>query len=82
MLFNSSAAVVVLCGGVIMANWKWECQTCAKARSCPGSGICFPCLDDKCEYEPFQNFATTSTEYNPNNIPYYTSNSVQHKEEK
>lgn len=64
-----------------MANWKWECQTCQKATACPGSGICFPCLDDKCEYEPFQNFATSSTEYNSTKIANQTSNSIQTKGE-
>lgn len=35
--------------------------------------------DDKCEYEPFQNFATTSTEYNPTKIAYQTSNTTELK---
>lgn len=59
-----------------MAKWKWECQTCQKAKAYPGSGICFACSDDKCEYEPFQNFATASTEYNPKKIAYQTSNNT------
>lgn len=62
-----------------MANWKWECQTCQKAKACHGSGLCFPCLDDECKYEPFQNFATTSTKYDPSKFAYQTSNSIELK---
>ena len=32
-----------------MANWRWECQTCQKAKAYPGSGICFACSDEKCD---------------------------------
>ena len=63
-----------------MANWRWECQTCQKAKAFPGSGICFACSDDKCEYEPFQNFATTSIKYVLSKLAYYTSNSIEIKE--
>lgn len=62
-----------------MANWRWECQTCQKAKACHGSGICFACSDDKCEYEPFKNFATTSTKYPPSELDCYTSNSTDMK---
>lgn len=62
-----------------MAKWKWECQTCQKSRACPENGLCFPCLDDECNYEPFKNFATTSTKYEPSKRDYYTSNSTEHK---
>ena len=55
---------------------------CQKAKACHGSGICFACSDDKCEYEPFQNFVTTSTEYNPTKIAYQTSNTTELKGEK
>lgn len=65
-----------------MAKWKWECQTCQKARSCYGSGLCFPCLDDECKYEAFQNFATTSTKYDLSKLAYYTSNSAEEKKTK
>ena len=65
-----------------MANWRWECQTCQKAKAYPGSGICFPCLDDECKYEPFQNFATTSTKYPSSELTYYTSNTTELKGEK
>ena len=63
-----------------MAKWKWECQTCQKAKACPGNGLCFPCLDDECKYEPFQNFATTSTKYALSKLDYCTSNSIEIKE--
>ena len=62
-----------------MANWRWECQTCQKAKACHGSGICFACSDDKCEYEPFKNFATTSTKYPPSELDCYTSNTMEQK---
>lgn len=65
-----------------MAKWKWECQTCQRAKACPGSGLCFPCLDDTCEYTPFQNFATTSTKQDLSKPAYYTSNSIELKREK
>ena len=64
-----------------MAKWRWECQTCQKAKACPGSGLCFPCLDDECKYEPFQNFATTSTKYDPSKFVYQTSNTTELKGE-
>ena len=62
-----------------MAKWRWECQTCQKAKGCCGSGLCFPCLDDECKYEAFQNFATTSTKYDPSKLVYYTSNSAERR---
>lgn len=65
-----------------MANWRLECQTCQKARACHGIGICFPCLDDECKYEPFQNFATKSTKYEPSELACYTSNTTETKGEK
>ena len=55
---------------------------CQKAKACHESGICFPCLDDECKYEPFQNFATTSTKYEPSKLAYYTSNTTETKGEK
>lgn len=42
-------------------NWRWECQTCAKAKRDYGWGVVFPCNEDKCEPEAFKNTATTSS---------------------
>lgn len=44
-----------------MANWRWECQTCAKAKCDYGWGFVLPCDEDKCEPESFKNTATTSS---------------------
>ena len=42
-------------------NWKWQCQTCAKAKRYGRYGCVLPCDDDKCEPEGFQNSATTNS---------------------
>lgn len=42
-------------------NWRWECQTCAKAKRDYGWGVVFPCNEDKCEPEAIKNTATTSS---------------------
>lgn len=44
-----------------MANWRWECQTCAKAKCDYGWGLVLPCDEDKCEPEAFKNTATISS---------------------
>lgn len=41
-------------------NWRFECQTCAKAKRDYGWGVVFPCNEDKCEPEAIKNTATTS----------------------
>lgn len=39
-------------------KWRIECQTCQKAK-CIGYGMCFPCDEDTCMYQGFENYATT-----------------------
>lgn len=58
-------------------NWRWECQTCAKAKRDYGWGFVLPCDEDKCEPEAFKNTATTSS------IPtkQYYSNKLFEKEQ-
>lgn len=42
-------------------NWRFECQTCAKAKRGYGLGVVFPCNEDKCEPEAIKITATTSS---------------------
>ena len=42
-------------------NWRFECQTCAKAKRGYGLGVVFPCNEDKCEFEAIKITATTSS---------------------
>lgn len=42
-------------------NWRLECQFCAKARRDYGCGVVFPCNEDRCEPEAFNNTATSNS---------------------
>lgn len=42
-------------------NWRWECQSCAKAKRYGCYGFVLPCDDDKCEPEGFKNSVTTNS---------------------
>ena len=42
-------------------NWRWECQTCAKAQGVGCGGVCISCNDDTCIPEGYYNFATSQT---------------------
>lgn len=44
-----------------MMIWKLECQTCKNAK-CYGYGVSFACDKEDCQYEPYRNVTTTSTE--------------------
>lgn len=45
-----------------MMRWCLDCQTCKKAK-CYQHGVCEPCNNKECHYEPFQNTIITQSIY-------------------